>query len=343
MSDIKNELQQKFSELKEKFNNVYTRSQIDTILGELGTLQLEAASYGLNFDISALQQAGETKAKNFEVEQNIEIFQAQEKEFLEAQRLQILAEKEKEFAQRMALLNHSHNEFTEKIDKNIKQLKEQDDHIDHVINKLEKEKIIDHEKLDAGVLTHEEISSQHKDHKEHYEHQNKINDLHTKVHEKLNGLDEEITNIKQQLEKKDLTPEKIHELKQALESQQEKLKKFKSQAENLNKKKKEADERINKYEKAREGRSEKIKKLGDTIKTYHGKDSEAYNKYKVLKNQHKAIDNEGIVKDVELHNKVLTNIKADKIKKQATVTHNIGSLHPSRTPNNSKDSKTRGI
>ncbi|HJD55306.1 MAG TPA: hypothetical protein LFW21_01365 [Rickettsia endosymbiont of Pyrocoelia pectoralis] len=343
MADIKNELRKKFSDLKEKFNNAYTRSHIDTILGELGTLQLEAASYGLNFDISALQQAGEAKAKNFEVEQSIDKAQKQEEEFLKAERLQILAEKEKEITQRMALLNHSHNQFIEKIDKNIKQLKEHDEHIEHVTNKLEKEKIVDHEKLEAGILNHEEIASKHKDHKEYYEHQNKINDLHTKVHEKLNVLNKEITNIKQQLQRKDLTPEKIDELKQDLESQQEKLNKFKSHAENLNKKKKEANERINKYEKAREVQSEKIKKLGDAIKTHHGKDTEAYHKYKVLKNQHRAISAEGVVKDVNLHNKVLTNIKADKIKKQATVAHNIGSLQPSRTPNNSKDSKTRGI
>ncbi|WP_341792155.1 hypothetical protein [Rickettsia endosymbiont of Gonocerus acuteangulatus] len=352
MSDITNELRHKFNSLKEKFSNVYTRSQADMLLGELSTLQNEAALYGLNFDISGLQQTLENKAKNFEVEQSIDKLQANE----EAQKAAKLAEEERETAQKIATLNNFHDNFVTKIDKNLKQTQENNSHIEHVINKLEKEKIIDHEKLDAGILTHEEILSQHKDHKEFYEHHKRTNKEHICVHQELNELNKEITNLKQQLKQKNLSPEQINKLKQKLEFHQEMLKIRKPYAEKLEKAKKEADKKITEYEKARKVRGEKIEKLGNAIKIHHEKNpekySEAHQKYVALKNQHEAIETNGIVKDLDHHNKILGNINntksrslTDKMKEQITVKDSIGgSLCPSRTPpNTSTNTKTRGI
>lgn len=351
MSDITNELKQKFNSLKEKFRNVYTRSQADMLLGELSALQNEAASYGLNFDISGLQQTLENKARNFEVEQSIDKLQANE----EAQKAEKLAEKERETAQKIAALNNFHNNFVTKIDKNLKQIQEHNSHIDHVLNKLEKEKVIDHEKLDAGILTHAEILSQHKDHKEVYEHHKRTNEEHICVHQELNELNKEITNLKQQLKQKNLPPEQINELKQELEFHQEMLKIRKPYAEQLEKAKKETDKKITEYEKARKVHGEKIEKLENAIKIHHERDpekySEAHKKYIALKNQHEAIETNGVVKDVDHHNKLLANINstknrslADKMKEQITVKDSIGSLCPSRTPfTNSTKNKTREI
>ncbi len=61
MSDITATLKYKFDNLKEHLNNSYSRSQIEIILGELSSLQNEAASYGLSFDISILKENAETK------------------------------------------------------------------------------------------------------------------------------------------------------------------------------------------------------------------------------------------------------------------------------------------
>ncbi|MGX6960924.1 MAG: hypothetical protein ACIPMY_07000 [Rickettsia endosymbiont of Pentastiridius leporinus] len=348
MSDIKNELQQKFSNLKEKFSTAYTRSQIDTILGELGTLQLEAASYGLNFDISALQQLAETKAKKFEVEQNIEKFQAREEEFLKAQRMQILADEEKEIAQRMAMLNHSYNEFIKNITKDTKRVEESNKRLDKTINKLETEGVVDHEELNREILTHEEIEELNKGHKKLYENHRKLTEEHKKIHAEVNELNTTIENLKQTLQKKNLTREKINELEQELKFNQEMLKIYKPCLEQAESNKRIADQEIIKREKERKKNKNKIEKLGSKIEECYKqepeKHQESYGKYIALKNQYEAIETNGIVKNVSHHNKVLSNIKTDKVKKQATVKDSIGNLCPSYTPNvNSINSKTRGI
>ncbi|MCZ6902842.1 MAG: hypothetical protein O7C58_01235 [Rickettsia endosymbiont of Ixodes persulcatus] len=51
MYDITATLKYKFKNLKEHLKNSYSRSQIETILGELSSLQSEAASYGSNFGL----------------------------------------------------------------------------------------------------------------------------------------------------------------------------------------------------------------------------------------------------------------------------------------------------
>lgn len=79
---------------------------------------------------------------------------------------------------------------------------------------------------------------------------------------------------------------------------------------------------------------------------------DAYEKYLVLKHQHKAIKTDGVVKDIEHHNKVLNKINvgktkslANKIREQTQVKDtNTGSLSPTRTPNiKVTNNKTRGI
>jgi len=351
MSNVEKELKQKFDNLKEKFKIAYTRTQLETLLGELNSFQNEAAVYGLDFDISHLQESAKSKTKNFETEQNINISQNREEEFLKAQRAAKLAEEEKEVAQKIAALNNFHNEFITNITKDTKRIEESNKRLDKIINKLEKENIIDHEELNHEILTHEEILVQHKNHKEHYAKQKIINQEYESVSNELCKLDKEIIGLKQQLQKKDLNPEQIENLKEELTVYQELLKIHKPYLEQLSQNKRENNQKIDEYEKARKAQSDKIRKIGDNIKIHHEKGSEAYNKYKALKNQHKAIETNGIVKDKEHHNKVLTNINihktkslADKMKEQTQVNNtNIGSLTPSRTPNNSTNNKTRSL
>ncbi|QQV75646.1 hypothetical protein H6P87_01209 [Rickettsia tillamookensis] len=357
MSDITATLKYKFDNLKEHLKNSYSRSQIETILGELSSLQSEAASYGLNFDISNLKENAETKLKNYEVEQSIEKARVQEEEFLKLQRAIKLAEEEKEIAQRIAALNSYYNkEFIPKITKSIEKINEETTELKHTTNKLEKENVIAPDALNSHILTHEEILVQHKEHKELYEQQGKVNKEHESINAELGELNKEIENLNKELQKKNLTPTEIKDLKDELADYQEALKARKSRAEQLTKLKKTTDKEIAKYEVARKVRSDEIKKFGNAVKTRYEKDpekfSEAYDKYKALKNQHKAIETDGIVKDTEHHNKVINKINADKTKSLAdkmreqtkVKNNNVGSLSPSRTPNiNSTNNKTRGI
>ncbi|KJV96523.1 hypothetical protein RPAAT24_0591 [Rickettsia parkeri str. AT len=177
MSDITATLKYKFDNLKERLNNSYSRSQIEIILGELSSLQSEAASYGLNFDISNLKETAETKLKNYEVEQSIEKARVQE-EFLKSQRAIKLAEEEKEIAQRIAALNNLHNEFIKNITKDTKRIEESNKRLDKIITKLEKENIIDHEELNREILTHEEIFKLNQAYKVLHKNHKKITEEH---------------------------------------------------------------------------------------------------------------------------------------------------------------------
>ena len=355
MFNAEKKLKQKFNNLNEKFKTVYSRSQVETLLGELNSLQNEALSYGLSFDISHLQKAAEVKVKNFEIEQSINRSQTQEEEFLQKQRLARLAEEEREITQKIATLNNFHNEFIQKINKDIKRIEKSNKRLDKIITKLEKENTIDHEELNREILTHEEILAQHQDHKQHYERQKIINEEYVLVSTELSKLNKEITNLKQQLQKKDLQPEDIEELQGELKLYQDILKVRKVYSEQLSKDKKENDQKIAKYEQNRIIKSDKIEKFGNKIKERYKKAPEkyleAYEKYIALKNQHEAVGTNGIVKDVEHHNKVLTNINAyktktlaDKMRKQTPVKgNNTRSLLPSRTPSNFYKQKMRGL
>lgn len=347
MSDITATLKYKFDNLKEHLKNAYSRSQIETILGELGSLQSEAASYGLNFDISNLKENAETKIKNYEVEQAIDRARVQEEEFLKSQRAIKLAEEEKEITQRIAALNNFHNEFITNITKDTKRIEESNKRLDKIINKLEKENIIDHEELNREILTHEEIFKLNQTHKVLHENHKKITEEHKQAHTELNELNTAITNLSQQLQEKGLAPEKVKELKGELEFHQEMLKIHKPHVEEIENSKKILDQEIIKREKEHNINKDKIKKLGSDIKERYKKEPEkyleAYEKYVVLKNQHKAIKTDGVVKDIEHHNEVINKINADKtkslankIREQTQIKNNIGSLSPSHTPTNNK-------
>ncbi len=356
MSDITATLKYKFDNLKEHLKNSYSRSQIETILGELNSLQSEAASYGLNFDISNLKENAETKIKNYEIEQSIEKARVQEEEFLKLQRAIKFAEEEKEIAQRIAALNNFHNEFIKNITKDTKRIEESNKRLDQIINKLEKENIIDHEELNREILTHEEIFKLNQTHKVLHENHKKITEEHKQAHTELNELNTAITNLSQQLQEKGLAPEKVKELKEELEFHQEMLKIRKPYVEEIENSKKILDQEVIKREKEHNINKDKIKKLGSDIKERYKKEPEkyleAYEKYVALKNQHKAIKTDGVVKDIVHHNKVLNKINVDKTKSLANKIReqtqikdsNIGSLSPSCTPNiNAINNKTRGI
>ena len=357
MADITATLKYKFDNLKEHLKNSYSRSQIETILGELGSLQSEAASFGLNFDISNLKENAETKIKNYEVEQSIERSRIQEEEFLKLQRVIKLAEEEKEIAQRIAALNRYHNqEFIPKITKSIEKINEETTEIKHTTNKLEKENAVTPDALDSHILTHEEILAQHKEHKQLYEQQSKVNKEHASIRSELGELNKEIENLHQELQKTNLAPTEIKDLKDELAHYQEALKSRRLRAEQLTKIKKATDKEVAKYETARKARGDEIKKFGNAVKARYAEDpekfSEAYDKYKALERQHRAIEADGIVKDIEHHNKVINKINsgktkslADKVRRQSKIkNNNVGSLSPARTPNiNSINNKTRGI
>ena len=355
MSDITATLKYKFDNLKEYLKNSYSRSQIETILIELSSLQSEAASYGLNFDILNLKENAEAKIKNFELEQNIDKIQTQEEEFLKSQRAIKLAEAEREIVQRIAALNNLHNEFIKDITKDTKRIEESNKRLDKIINKLEKENIIDHEELNRAILTHEEIFKLNQEHKVLNQNHTKITEEHKQAYTELNELNSAITNLTQQLQEKGLAPEKVKELKGELEFYQEMLKIYKPYVEKIENSKKILDQAIIKREKEQKINKEKIKKLGSDIKECYKKEPEkyleAYEKYVALKNQYKAIETNGVVKNIEHHNKVINKINADKTKSLANKIReqiqvkdtSIGSLSPSRTPNNPTNNKTRGI
>ncbi|ABV73898.1 hypothetical protein A1E_04910 [Rickettsia canadensis str. McKiel] len=355
MSDITATLKYKFNNLKEYLKNSYSRSQIEAILVELSSLQSEAASYGLNFDILNLKENAEAKIKNFELEQNIDKIQTQEEEFLKSQRAIKLAKAEREIVQRIAALNNLHNEFIKDITKDTKRIEESNKRLDKIINKLEKENIIDHEELNRAILTHEEIFKLNQEHKVLNQNHKKITEEHKQAYKELNELNSAITNLTQQLQEKGLAPEKVKELKGELEFYQEMLKIYKPYVEQIENSKKILDQAIIKREKEQKINKEKIKKLGSDIKECYKKEPakylEAYEKYVALKNQCKAIETNGVVKNIEHHNKVINKINADKTKSLANKIReqiqvkdtNIGSLSPSRTPNNPTNNKTRGI
>ncbi|MFP3120986.1 hypothetical protein GCO76_06290 [Rickettsia sp. R2] len=356
MSDITATLKYKFDNLKEHLNNSYSRSQIEIILGELSILQSEAASYGLSFDISNLKEHAETKLKNYEVEQSIEKARVQEEEFLKSQRAIKFAEKEKEIAQRIAALNNLHNEFIKNITKDTKRIEESNKRLDKIINKLEKENIIDHEELNREILTHEEIFKLNQAYKLLHKNHKKITEEHKQAHTELNELNKTITNLSQQLQEKGLAPQKVKELKGELEFHQEMLKIHKAHVEKIENSKKILDQEIIKHEKEHNINKDKIKKLGSDIKERYKKEPEkyldAYEKYVVLKNQHKAIKTDGVIKDIDHHNKVINKINVDKTKSLANKIRgqtqvkdtNTRSLSPARTPNiKVTNNKTRGI
>ncbi|WP_347939063.1 actin-based motility regulator RoaM [Rickettsia oklahomensis] len=355
MSDITATLKYKFDNLKEHLKNSYSRSQIETILGELSSLQSEAASYGLNFNISNLKETAETKIKNFEVEQNFNKAQTQKEEFLKSQRAKKLAKAEKEIALKIAALNNFHNEFIKNITKDTKRIEKSNKRLDKIINKLEKENIIDHEALNHEILTHEEIFKLNQEHKVLHENHKKITKEHKQAHTELNELNSAITNLTEQLQENGLAPEKVKALKGELEFYQEMLKIHKPYVEQIENSKKVLDQEIIKREKEQKITKDKIKKLGSDIKERYKKEPakylEAHEKYVALKNQHKAIETDGVVKDIAHHNKVINKINAgntkslaNKIRTQTQVKDtNIRSLSPSRTPNNHTNNKTRGI
>ncbi|MFV9900835.1 MAG: hypothetical protein AB8U27_01255 [Rickettsia conorii subsp. raoultii] len=356
MSDITATLKYKFNNLKEYLKNAYSRSQLETILGELSSLQSEAASYGLNFDISNLKENAETQFKNYEVEQSIEKARVQEEEFLKSQRAIKLAEEEKEIAQRITALNNLHNEFIKNITKDTKRIEESNKRLDKIINKLEKENIIDHEELNREILTPEEIFKINQTHKALHENHKKTTEKHKQAHTKLNELNTTITNLSQQLQEKGLAPKKVKELKGKLEFNQEMLKIHKAYIEKIENSKKMLEQEIIKREKEYNINKDKIKKLGSNLKERYKKEPEkyldAYKKYVVLKNQYKVIKIDGIVKDIEHPNKVINKINVDKTKSLANKIReqtqvkdtNIRSLFPARTPNiKVTNNKTRGI
>lgn len=118
------------------------------------------------------------------------------------------------------------------------------------------------------------------------------------------------------------------------------LKIRKPYVEEIENSKKILDQEVIKREKEHNINKDKIKKLGSDIKERYKKEPEkyleAYEKYVALKNQHKAIKTDGVVKDIVHHNKVINKINVDKTKSLANKIReqtqikdsNIGSLSP---------------
>ncbi|WP_341793247.1 MULTISPECIES: hypothetical protein [unclassified Rickettsia] len=353
MLSVNEIIKEKLNKLKTELENVYSRVQADYLLGDIKSLANEAAANGITVDISGLEKAVETKVKSFEVDKDIDKIQDQEEQILKAKRVQELIEREeKEAREKILKINNLYKNFKQNIDENIDWYKEKNKDLDKVTNKLKNEGVVDHDLLDSNLLSHEEIKEKHTRHKQIYADNEKVNAEYKQIHDELKGINHEIKKVKEQLKRKNLKPEEVKNLQDELAYNQEILKIRTSLAEKINHVKKQSDKEVAEHETHKLAHQEKIEKLGKVIATWHEKEPTKYQdakeKHQALQNQHAAIMSNGVVKDIDHHNKVLNWQVASKIKKQIQGKEQgknyTTTLYPSKTPNsNLPNSKTRTI
>lgn len=352
MLGINEIIKEKLNKLKAELENVYSRIQADYLLGDIKSLANEAAAFGITVDVSGLEKAVETKVKSFEVDKDIDKIQDQEEKLLAAKRLQELIQREEETQKKILELNNLYKNFEQNINKNIDWYKEKNKDLDKVTNKLKNEGVVDHDLLDRNLLSHEEIKEKHMRHKQIYADNEKVNAEYKQIHNELKGINHEIKKVKEQLKRKNLKPEEVKNLQDELAYNQEMLKIYMPLVEKINHVKKQSDKGVAEHETHKLAHQEEIEKLGKVIAAYHEKEPTKYQdakeKHQALQNQHAAIMSNGVVKDIEHHNKVLNWQAASKIKKQIQGKEQgenyTTTLSPSKTPSsNLPNSKTRTI